>query len=78
MTGSRRATIVTCFAIVYLVWGSTYLVTKIGVKLVSNFMKRDRDQIRSKNNSTGLKLHISLGITHRRCRGIAALLAKVR
>lgn len=38
MTGSRRATIVTCFAIVYLVWGSTYLVTKIGVTTLPPFL----------------------------------------
>lgn len=38
MTGSRRATIVTCFAIVYLVWGSTYLVTKIGVTSLPPFL----------------------------------------
>jgi len=38
VTGSRRATIVTCFAIVYLVWGSTYLVTKIGVQTLPPFL----------------------------------------
>jgi hypothetical protein len=38
VTGSRRATIVTCFAIVYLVWGSTYLVTKIGVTTLPPFL----------------------------------------
>ncbi len=38
MTSSRRATIVTCFAIVYLVWGSTYLVTKIGVTTLPPFL----------------------------------------
>ena len=28
---SRRAKLIICFAIVYLVWGSTYLVASIGV-----------------------------------------------
>jgi drug/metabolite transporter (DMT)-like permease len=31
---SRRATLIACFAIVYLVWGSTYMVASIGVHLM--------------------------------------------
>jgi drug/metabolite transporter (DMT)-like permease len=31
---SRRAKLITCFAIVYLVWGSTYMVASIGVHLM--------------------------------------------
>lgn len=36
--GSRRATIAICFAIVYLVWGSTYVTTKIGVANLPPFL----------------------------------------
>ncbi len=35
---SRRAKLVLCFAIVYLVWGSTYLATKIGVQELPPFL----------------------------------------
>lgn len=36
--GSRRTTIVVCFAIVYLVWGSTYVTTKVGVASLPPFL----------------------------------------
>ena len=34
----RRATAIFCFALIYLVWGSTYLTTKIGVRTLPPFM----------------------------------------
>jgi drug/metabolite transporter (DMT)-like permease len=34
----RRATLVACFATVYLVWGSTYLVASIGVHVLPPFL----------------------------------------
>lgn len=35
---SRRLTLVACFATIYLVWGSTYLTTKIGVATLPPFL----------------------------------------
>lgn len=35
---SRRGTLLLCFAIVYLVWGSTYLVTAVGVRAMPPFL----------------------------------------
>lgn len=35
---SRRVTLVACFATIYLVWGSTYLMTKIGVRSLPPFL----------------------------------------
>ena len=34
----RRATAIFCFATIYLVWGSTYLTTKIGVRTLPPFL----------------------------------------
>jgi drug/metabolite transporter (DMT)-like permease len=36
--GSHRTTLVVCFAIVYLVWGSSYLATAIGVRNLPPFL----------------------------------------
>ncbi|MEY3137515.1 MAG: hypothetical protein RL580_1247, partial [Pseudomonadota bacterium] len=35
---SRRAKLLLSFAIVYLVWGSSYLVTKLGVMALPPFL----------------------------------------
>lgn len=35
---SRRITLVACFATIYLVWGSTYLTTKLGVAALPPFL----------------------------------------
>lgn len=38
MANNRRAVLLLCFAIVYLVWGSSYLVTRIGVQELPPFL----------------------------------------
>jgi drug/metabolite transporter (DMT)-like permease len=36
--GSRRLLLISCFAILYLVWGSSYLATRIGVQALPPFL----------------------------------------